>query len=174
MTIAAVESAIIHARDVVAEWDAVDMPYWRETQTRYAIVDPIIRGLDWDTSDPKDCYPEYDLSAETGRPDYALFGDWNAADLADGGVAPVVIIEAKRLHLPLDEFIEQLAEYAKAQPRMTEGVAVLTNGGQWRLYGVQGRGRLEGKPIAETDILNGNRRESARTLQTWLGRSVWR
>lgn len=174
MTIAAVESAIGHARDAVAEWDAVDMRYWRETQTRYAIIDPIIRGLEWDTSDPKNCYPEYDLSAEKGRPDYALFGDWNATDLADGGVAPVVIIEAKRLRLPLDEFVGKLAEYSRAEPRMTEGVAVLTNGGLWRIYDVQGRGRLEGKLIAEVDILNGNRREAARMLQTWLGRSVWR
>ena len=175
MTINAVQLAIQHARDVIEEWDAVGFPDWRESQTRYAIIDPIIRALGWDTEDPKECYPEYDLAEGNTRPDYALFGDWGAADIVDIGVAPVVMIEAKALRLDLvDEFVDKLEQYTKEEPRMTEGVAVLTNGGEWRLYGVEGRRKLGNKLIAEIDIMQGNRREAARTLDEFLGRRQWR
>ena len=57
MSIRAVEDAIDHARRVVAEWDAVGLTGWREYQTRCATIDPILRGLEWNTADPKECYP---------------------------------------------------------------------------------------------------------------------
>ncbi len=175
MTIKAVQLAIQHVRDVIDEWDEVGLTGWRETQTRYAIIDPIIRALGWDTEDPKECYPEYDLSEGNTRPDYALFGDWDVEDIADGGIAPVVIVEAKALRRDLvDEFVEKLEQYTKEEPRMTEGVAVLTNGGEWRLYDVEGRRKLANKPIEIVDIIHSNRREAARTLHRYLGRQVWR
>ena len=68
MTIKSVQLAIQHARDVIEEWAEVGLPGWRETQTRYAIIDPIIRALGWDTEDPKECYPEYDLSEGNTAP----------------------------------------------------------------------------------------------------------
>ena len=175
MTIKAVRLAIQHARDVMEEWAKVGSTDWRETQTRYAIIDPIIRALGWDTEDPKECYPEYDLSEGNTRPDYALFGDWSVEDIAKSGIAPVAIIEAKALHLSLtDEFVDKLEQYTKEEPRMTEGVAVLTNGGEWRLYEVEGRRKFANKLIAEIDIIQGNRLEAARTLEECLGRRQWR
>ena len=175
MTIKAVQLAIQHARDVIEEWAEVGLTDWRETQTRYAIIDPIIRALGWDTEDPKECYPEYDLSEGNTRPDYALFGDWGVEDIAESEIAPVVMIEAKTLRRNLmDEFVDKLEQYTKEEPRMTEGVAVLTNGGEWRLYEVEGRRKLANKLIAEIDIIQGNRIEAARTLHKHLGRRQWR
>ena len=171
MTVKAVQLAIQHARDVIEEWAEVGSTDWLETQTRYAIIDPIIRALGWDTEDPKECYPEYDLSEGKTRPDYALFGDWSAEDIAESVIAPVVIIEAKALRRNLmDKFVDKLEQYTKEEPRMTEGVAVLTNGHEWRLYGVEGRRKLANKLIAEIDIIQGNRIEAARTLHEYLGR----
>ena len=73
MTIRAVEEAIRHARIVIAEWGP-PVDYWREDQTRYAFIDPIVRALGWDTGDPKECYPEYPRpeGQANSRADYAL------------------------------------------------------------------------------------------------------
>ena len=111
MTVKAVQLGIQHARDVIEEWAEAGLTGWRETQTRYATIDPIIRALGWDTEDPKECYPEYDLSEGKTRPDYALFGDWSAEDIAESVIAPVVIIEAKALRLNLmDKFVDKLEQ----------------------------------------------------------------
>ena len=115
------------------------------------------------------------MSEGNTRPDYALFGDWGVEDIADSGIAPVVMIEAKTLRRNLvDELVDKLEQYTKEEPRMTEGVAVLTNGGEWRLYEVEGRRKLANKLIAEIDIIQGNRIEAARTLHKHLGRRQWR
>ena len=75
MSVSAVEAAIRKIQDIVKEWDDVELDYWREDHTRYGVIDPIIRALGWDTSDPKECHPEYPRSYESGRRvDYALFG----------------------------------------------------------------------------------------------------
>ena len=174
MTIKAVQRAIQHARDVIEEWDEVGLTGWRETQTRYAIIDPIIRALGWDTEDPKECYPEYDLSEGKTRPDYALFGDWNAVDIVAERIAPVIILEAKALRTTLDPFLDKLDEYARAEPKMTEGLAVLTDGAVWRIYEVRGRGGLARKPSVEVSVLEGNRLAAARALHEWLGSREWR
>ena len=41
-----------------------------ERLTRYALIDPLLRGLGWDTGNPDEVRPEY--SAGRGRVDYAL------------------------------------------------------------------------------------------------------
>jgi len=41
-----------------------------ETLTRYALIDPLLRALGWDTEDPEQVVPEF--TTEAGRPDYAL------------------------------------------------------------------------------------------------------
>ena len=56
MTVNAVTRAIKHAQQVIREWEEADCSLgdaqWREDQTRYAIIDPILRGLGWKTEDP--------------------------------------------------------------------------------------------------------------------------
>ena len=43
-----------------------------EWLTRYALIDPLLRELGWDTADPALVMPEYRLG--NGRADYALLG----------------------------------------------------------------------------------------------------
>ena len=176
MTIRAVEEAIRHARKVIAEWGP-PIDYWREDQTRYAIIDPIIRALGWETSDPSQCYPEYPRHHSTygwGRADYALLSEAPLHEIGNANVAPAIIIESKAVGRDLDDSLDQLQHYVESDPKMTMGVAVLTNGVEWRLYDVKGRGSLAGKFIETVDIIDGNQREAARILNDWLNRSRWR
>ena len=52
-----------------------------ETSTRYLIIDPVLRSLGWDLSDPGDCVVEYKVSPPSLRAvDYALLdGRGNSA-----------------------------------------------------------------------------------------------
>ena len=90
-----------------------------EMQTRYALIDPLLRELGWDTSDPALVTPEY--SASGGRADYAL--------LSDG--RPVVMVEAKRLGEDLGDPAAQGARYSwqERTPYFT-----VTNGRRWEIY----------------------------------------
>jgi hypothetical protein len=106
--------------------------------------------------------------------DYALFGVWSVDNIVTGTIEPVIIIEAKALRSDLNDHVEQLEEYAEAHPPMREGVAVLTDGIEWRLYSVEGRGRLAGKSMDAVDILRDELRGAAQTLHQWLGRYRWR
>ena len=42
-----------------------------EFATRYALIDPVLRALGWNTEDPSKVVPE--LSTNQGTPDYALY-----------------------------------------------------------------------------------------------------
>ena len=90
-----------------------------EMQTRYALIDPLLRELGWDTSDPALVTPEY--SASGGRADYAL--------LSDG--RPVVMVEAKRLGEDLQGAVTQGITYCIGQG--TPHFAV-TDGQRWEIY----------------------------------------
>ena len=174
MTVKAVESASRNIRRVKGEWDQVreanypDDESWWEVRTRYAFIDPIIRALGWDTSDPKECYPEYPRPYRGGRADYALFGKVEMPDIGTGYAVPAIIIESKAVGINLDSGLAQLQKYVKAEPSMTEGVAVLTNGGKWRLYRVEGRKALSAERGIEVDIINDNLRQVSQTLNRWL------
>ena len=50
MSIREVEDAIQKIRVVVEEWTAAGETEWMEEHTKYAVVDPIIRALGWDTA----------------------------------------------------------------------------------------------------------------------------
>ena len=71
MGIKDVEEVIGGLRAARDEWDKADLGYWSEVDTRYTFVDPMIRALGWDVSNPKECYPEY--SRGNSVVDYALF-----------------------------------------------------------------------------------------------------
>ena len=91
-----------------------------EMQTRYALIDPLLRELDWDPENPTFVRPEF--RGKDGRPDYAL--------LIDG--KPAVIGEAKRLKA------ENL-EYARKQgfgycKKEATRYLFATNGKQWEIY----------------------------------------
>jgi hypothetical protein len=108
--------------------------------TRYALVDPILRALGWDTEDPEQVVPEF--SMRTGRADYAL--------LVKG--KPCIIVEAEPLKAALTRAAEQGVRYA-----VSEGIPyfVCTDGNRWVIYDTFKRVPLEEKIIAQAEISSG-------------------
>ncbi len=94
-----------------------------EALTRYGLIDPLLRGLGWDTSDPAQVVVEYRSAA--GSADYALFGQSST---------PTVIVEAKKLGTQLDaKVLLQVTGYCQQA-----GIpyAAITDGQHWELYDV--------------------------------------
>ena len=177
MSVATVASAIREINRRISEWDKVRLPDWREDQTRYGIIDPIISALGWNTADPRECHPEYPRGEGRDRVDYAFFFRLDMAQLQEGDMpAPDIIVEAKALGKPLlNEHFDKLRGYAQARPRMTGGVAVLTNGIEWRLYKVGPRGGLPRKLDGEDTVkIKCHPQQAAQTLNRRLGRRSWR
>ena len=164
-----------HVCDVIAEWDPMGYPWntWREDQTRYAIIDPIIRALGWNTADPKECSIEHFLrnaQGDGGWADYALFLECDIHAIVEGTVPPTVLIEAKSLRTPLDAHVEQLAWYVDAA-NMKKGVSVLTNGNEWWIYDAGSLASRCPLPLATVDITRGRGGAAARILRQRLGRT---
>jgi len=89
-----------------------------EVLTRYALIDPFLRLLGWDTEDPEQIRPEF--STQAGRPDYALL---------HGGESPLAFIGAKSLER--QEGLQQYITYCVA-----EGVKyfIATDRLKWEVY----------------------------------------
>ena len=91
-----------------------------ETLTRYALIDPLLRELGWDTADPAAVIPEY--TSPSGRADYALMSAGK----------PAIMVEAKKLGTPLrDNVLTQVLNYCTSEG--TEYCAV-TDGARWDIY----------------------------------------
>lgn len=92
-----------------------------EALTRYALIDPLLRELGWDTADPAVVRPEY--IDKSGRADYVLMGD--------GRDSKVAMIEAKKLAESLEQHVLQALTYCNSL-----GIKnmLITNGSEWRLY----------------------------------------
>ena len=105
-----------------------------EIRTRMSLVDPLLTALGWDSANPADVTPEYELSPK--RVDYALL---------DAAGKPAAFIEAKRLGESLESHRMQMVNYANLS-----GVpfAALTDGNRWELYKV-----FEAVPIEDKRIL---------------------
>ncbi len=92
-----------------------------EALTRYALIDPLLRELGWDTADPDLVTPEYQVGG--GRADYALLGESGK---------PQAFIEAKHFGESLESqrSVEQVFTYALTQQVKYAG---LTDGDRWIL-----------------------------------------
>ena len=90
-----------------------------EALTRYALIDPMLRELGWDTEDPAQVVPEYRVP-NNQMADYVL--------LANG--APVIVVESKKLDEPLrgSKALDQGILYC-AHTR--SGYFLLTDGSRW-------------------------------------------
>ena len=100
-----------------------------ETRTRQVLIDPLLRELGWDVSDPETVQLEYRVGQQWA--DYALMS----------GTEPVAVIEAKRLGRDLeDDEIMQVLNYANR-----DGIdyMIVTDGDKWEMYEVFKRGTLE-------------------------------
>ena len=169
--------AIVHCRAVIDEWPEAANCWemaWREVDTRYAFIDPVLRGLGWNISDPKECVPE--LRRGSGWLDYGLFDRNGRAIILEGG-APIIAVEAKSLwghwHHSLEEHEGQLEYYIAAEPPMECGLAVLTNRGDWQLYDIRKGGQFADKLVATVDITAGSVAGGAQVLHEWLSRERW-
>ena len=172
MTVEPVEEKIRHALRMIGEWNEADLPDWPEVHIRYAIVDPIIRALGWNTEDPKECHPEYPRRRgdRNGSVDYALFNARSVREMAEDGPPPVVMIETKALKADLGRYSTELSIHMRASPEMTRGIAVLTNGRRWRFYDAAKPGRLPEKLICEIDLKEDTVRHSAGVLTQHIGK----
>ncbi len=90
-----------------------------EALTRQALVEPLLRGLGWNTEDPSLMRPEYRLGDELV--DYALLS----------GGKPAVVVETKKLSVPLAGVANRRIGYC-AQ----DGIScfAVTDGRRWELH----------------------------------------
>ena len=110
-----------------------------ETLTRYALIDPFLRELGWDTSDPDVVAPEYRVPNGMVA-DYAL--------LAKG--KPVMIVESKRLDESLQggKALDQGILYST---HSQTNYFLLTDGRRWEVYNFAGLDRT--KPEIRFDLV---------------------
>ena len=94
-----------------------------EMSTRYIIIDPVLRALGWDLSDPSQCIVEN--VTEGGFPDYTLL---------DHRGTPVIVVEAKRIDRDTRYagYRDKVAGYGDSIP--SANVVVITNGQYWDIF----------------------------------------
>jgi hypothetical protein len=125
-----------------------------EALTRYALIDPILRALGWDTEDPEQVRPEF--PTETGKPDYALI--WEGK--------PRIMVEAKPLGADLREARLKGINYTNAK-----GVPffICTDGNLWEVYEVFRPVALEERCIVQVNLEAETPGKAARKLP-----ALWR
>ncbi|MXX32032.1 MAG: hypothetical protein F4Z51_07350 [Chloroflexi bacterium] len=125
-----------------------------EALTRYALIDPLLRGLGWDTGDPSQVMPEYRSAA--GSADYALLGMAGK---------PRIIIEAKKLGTQLDFKVrQQVTGYCQE-----EGIpyAVITDGRFWELYDVFKPVAMKDSIVTTLDLGDAPAKTTLKALALW-------
>ena len=109
-----------------------------EWLTRYALIDPLLRELGWDTENPGVVIPEYQSGHR--RADYALLGDGK----------PLMMVEAKKLGTQLrDSVLSQGIQYCLEEG--TEHFSV-TDGQRWEVYETHKPVPIEQKRVVEFDL----------------------
>ncbi len=114
-----------------------------EALTRYSLVDPLLRSLNWDTADPSQVVPEYSVSSSVKSvkfADYALLG-------SNG--QPRIIVEVKSLQSPLQDAALQALGYCNENGFRYFAV---TDGRFWRLYETFRAVPLDEKLVISLDL----------------------
>jgi hypothetical protein len=126
-----------------------------EALTRYALIDPLLRELGWDTEDPGLVEPEY-KTAEDGRPDYALSSNGEL----------VMMVEAKKLGTPLqNKVLSKGLTYANSQGTNYFSV---TDGERWEIYETFKPVPTAEKLIVRFDLKDGSAAEAClKALTLW-------
>ena len=109
-----------------------------ETRTRQVLIDPLLRELGWDVSDPAAVQLEYKVGKQWA--DYALMSEGQ----------PVAVIEAKPLGSDLeDDEMMQVLNYANR-----DGIdyMIVTDGDRWEMYEVFKRGTLEERLLMKLEL----------------------
>lgn len=123
-----------------------------EALTRYALIDPLLRELGWDTEDPDMVVPEY--SSGSGRVDYALCKNGKS----------VIMLEAKKLDRSLNDAIGQGIQYCLVEG--TEYFAV-TDGRHWEIYETHKPVPIDDKRIVQFDLKDPSADACLKTLALW-------
>lgn len=108
-----------------------------EMLTRYALIDPLLRELGWDTEDPGMVIPEY--KPGKGSADYALLNDGK----------PVMMLEAKKLDKPLQDAVIQGINYCLMQGT---NYLALTDGRRWEIYETHKPVPIDDKRVVAFDL----------------------
>ena len=124
-----------------------------EALTRYALIDPLLRELGWDTSDPDMVIPEY--RSGNGRADYALMNNGS----------PAMMVEAKSLGTPLqDSVLAQGINYC-----LMEGTSYfsVTDGRLWEIYETHKPVPINDKRIVCFDLRDAPAQVCLKALALW-------
>lgn len=116
-----------------------------EALTRYALIDPLLRELGWDTEDPDVVMPEFSVDIYDGiqeRPDYVLIH-------ADNQVA---MIESTKLDGDLQE---RVSYGINVCDHIGIRYFVATDGRRWEIYETYKPVQLDQKRIASFDLMSG-------------------
>ena len=108
-----------------------------EARTRSALIDPLLRTLGWDTSDPAIVIPEYRSGG--GLANYAL--------LRNG--RPVMMVAVKTLDTPLRVGVGQGIEYCRWKSIAHFSV---TDGRRWEVYDIQRQAPISNMRIVSFDL----------------------
>ncbi|MBI2917194.1 MAG: type I restriction enzyme HsdR N-terminal domain-containing protein [Chloroflexi bacterium] len=122
-----------------------------ESRTRYALIDPLLRKLGWDTEDPDQVRPECSVKTPAGkveRVDYALLEQKE----------PWVVVEAKKLGIPLSEALGDNINYCVY---LGAHYLVNTNGQLWEIYDMTKGGRMEDRRVVTFDVSSPERAKMA-------------
>jgi len=119
-----------------------------EAQTRNAFVEPFIRALGYDPSNPQEVRPEFGANVDVPgvikdkKVDYGILKDSK----------PVILIEVKHHKAKLSSGYAQLAAYYAATESQ---IGVLTNGIVYKFYTDLEKGNLlDKRPFLELDMAN--------------------
>ncbi len=119
-----------------------------ETRTRVALIDPVLRALGWDVSDPRMVTPEYNVRGH--KPDYGLHKPVDDPNDEETVGNLVAILEAKRLEERLQNHYTQMTEDAENARLNYAGI---TDGDNWELYRFVGGGlRKEWTPVMQVRL----------------------
>ena len=114
-----------------------------EALTRYALINPLLSELGWDTADPTLVIPEF--GSGKGRADYALLG-------CDG--KPAMMIEAKSLGKSLRDDAGDDSRTQTLLYCLQDGTKhfTVTDGQRWEIYETHREGSIDEKLVAEFDL----------------------
>ena len=135
-----------------------------EIAVRYAVIDPILRGLGWSTALPWECRPNARVG-RLGPLDYVLY---------DREGLPAVLIEAETR---ISRRREDQTRLWRQTRGMTDCLAVLTYGWEWEIYDLGIWAREFSQKRVDRLVLDLNREDSvptfARGLHYWLSKDLW-
>ena len=137
---------------------------WNEHQTRYTFLDPVLRALGWDLSDPRQVRIEASNSSRE-RADYLLYDQQKNLK---------IVVEAKRVSIgDIDATLEyegfaaeddlewmewskrELSQIGNYWKNYQPGLAVLTSGIFWDIYELPNRrGKIETKRVNYFNLLS--------------------